>query len=81
LARFEWSIVFISDGVKEAQTLARHASPELTMNVYGVARDDRLAEAVKRVAQAIKLAEIVLSGVGRAGEITPALKAMVRVYY
>ncbi len=45
--------------VKEAQTLARHASPELTMNVYGVARDDRLAEAVERVAEAIKTTERV----------------------
>ena len=34
--------------VKEAQTLARHASPELTMNVYGHARQDRLADAVER---------------------------------
>jgi hypothetical protein len=39
--------------VKEAQTLARHASPELTMNVYGHARQDRLADAVKRVAEVV----------------------------
>ena len=39
--------------VKEAQTLARHASPELTMNVYGHAREDRLADAVERVAEIV----------------------------
>jgi len=39
--------------VKEAQALARHASPELTMNVYGHAREDRLADAVERVAEVI----------------------------
>ena len=39
--------------VKEAQTLARHASPELTMNVYGHARQDRLADAVERVAEVV----------------------------
>jgi hypothetical protein len=39
--------------VKEAQTLARHASPELTMNVYGHAREDRLADAVERVAEVV----------------------------
>ena len=39
--------------VKEMQTLARHASPELTMNVYGHAREDRLAEAVERVAEVV----------------------------
>ena len=39
--------------VKEAQALARHASPELTMNVYGQAQDDRLAEAVERVAEVV----------------------------
>ena len=39
--------------VKEAQVLARHASPELTMNVYGHAREDRLADAVERVAEVV----------------------------
>ena len=45
----------IESGVtdKEAQTLARHASPELTMNVYGHAREDRLADAVERVAEVV----------------------------
>ena len=35
--------------LKEAQTLARHATPELTMNVYGRARDEQLSEAVENV--------------------------------
>ena len=39
--------------VKEAQTLARHASPELTMNVYGHAREDRLADAIERVGEVV----------------------------
>jgi len=39
--------------VKEAQVLARHATPQLTMNVYGHAREERLAEAVERVGQTI----------------------------
>jgi integrase len=36
--------------VKEAQTLARHSTPELTMNVYGQTRKDRLAETAEEVA-------------------------------
>ena len=36
----------MSSGVspKEAQTLARHSTPDLTFNVYGRAREDRLSE-------------------------------------
>ena len=42
----------IESGVnlKEAQALARHATPELTMNVYGRVREARLAQAVEKVA-------------------------------
>jgi integrase len=39
--------------VKEAQALARHATPELTMNVYGRTRDERLWNAVEQVAQTV----------------------------
>jgi integrase len=39
--------------VKEAQALARHATPEMTVNVYGRVREDRLAEAVEKVAENI----------------------------
>jgi integrase len=42
----------IESGVslKEAQTLARHATPQLTMNVYGRVREERLAQAVEKMA-------------------------------
>ena len=45
--------------VKEAQELARHATPDLTMNVYGRAREERLGEAVERVGEAVLPAERV----------------------
>jgi integrase len=35
--------------VKEAQSLLRHSTPQLTMNVYARARGDRLAEVAERV--------------------------------
>ncbi|NQT20055.1 MAG: site-specific integrase [Planctomycetes bacterium] len=35
--------------VKEAQVLARHSTPDLTLNVYGRARIDRLAELAETV--------------------------------
>jgi integrase len=34
--------------VKEAQALARHSTPEMTMNVYGRVLEDRLADAVEQ---------------------------------
>ena len=37
--------------VKEAQVLARHSTPQLTLNVYGRARDERLFKAVEAVGQ------------------------------
>ena len=45
----------IESGVnlKEAQTFARHATPQMTMNVYGRVREERLPEAVENVAQSI----------------------------
>ena len=39
--------------VKGAQVLARHATPELTMNVYGWVREERLSEAVEKVARTL----------------------------
>lgn len=39
--------------VKEAQTLARHSTPDLTMNIYGRARFDRLREIAEAVGQAV----------------------------
>jgi len=41
--------------VKEAQALARHASPELTMNIYGRAREERLSEAVEKVGAVVSV--------------------------
>jgi hypothetical protein len=43
--------------VKEAQVLARHATPEPTMNVYGRVREERLSEAVEKVAKTLFPAE------------------------
>ena len=39
--------------VKEAQTLARHATPQLTMNVYGRVREESLAQAGEKMAQSL----------------------------
>ena len=39
--------------VKEAQELARHSTPQLTMNVYGRARPERLTEAVEKVGETV----------------------------
>ena len=44
-------------GAKEAQALARHATPELTMNVYGRARQDRLSELAEAVGEIVKPGE------------------------
>ena len=37
--------------LKEAQTLARHQTPHLTMNVYARTRDERLSEVAERTAE------------------------------
>ena len=45
------NLVLDSDvSAREAQAMARHATPDLTFNVYGRARHDRMAEAVERIA-------------------------------
>ena len=38
---------------KEAQALARHSTPDLTFNVYGRTRNERLSEAVERIAKVV----------------------------
>jgi hypothetical protein len=44
------NLVFDSDiSVRDAQALARHSTPDQTLNVYGRPRDDRMAEAVEQV--------------------------------
>ena len=40
--------------VKEAQALARHSTPELTMNVYGRTRKERLSDTAEKVAAKIR---------------------------
>jgi integrase len=36
--------------LRDAQALARHSTPEMTLNVYGRPREDRMAEAVEQMA-------------------------------
>ena len=40
--------------VKEAQTLARHATPQMTLGVYGRTREERLHEVVEQVATVLQ---------------------------
>jgi len=40
-------------GVKEAMDLARHSTPDLTMNVYGRSRWERRAELVGHIGEAV----------------------------
>ena len=40
--------------VKQAQALARHSVPEMTMNVYGRTREEQLSQAVEQVAKSIR---------------------------
>jgi integrase len=37
--------------IKEAQALARHTTPQMTMNIYGRTREERLIGAVEKIAQ------------------------------
>ena len=40
-------------GVREAQPLARHSTPEMTMNVYGLTRQEKLSEVVLEMAESV----------------------------
>jgi hypothetical protein len=55
-ARVAYITLVLESGVsvKEAQVLARHSTPEMTMNVYGRTRKEKLSEAVEQVAKAIE---------------------------
>ena len=44
-------------GVREAQALARHSTPLVTMNLYARAREESLVQAVERVGKALEPAE------------------------
>ena len=46
-------VVEAGASVKEAMILGRHSNPDLTMNTYARARDNRLAELTERVAKTI----------------------------
>ncbi len=46
-------VVEAGAGIKEAQKLARHVNPELTLNTYARARDERLSEIAERVGEGI----------------------------
>ena len=39
--------------VKEAPTLARHATPQLTVNVYGRVREERLAQTIEKMVRSL----------------------------
>ena len=58
-------VVELGGSVKEAQTLARHSTPELTMNVYSKARDERLHELAEMVG------ELTFGGEKRAPVVHP----------
>ena len=45
--------------VKEAQSLARHTTPEMTMNVYGRVREEQLAAAVDKIAERLGTSGVV----------------------
>ena len=40
-------------GVREAQALARHSTPQMTMNVYGRTRQEKLSEVVSEMAESV----------------------------
>jgi hypothetical protein len=54
-ARVVYTTLIIEAGatVKEAQTLLRHSTPEMTMNIYARTRDSRLAEVAENVGRTI----------------------------
>ena len=58
--------------VKEAQVLARHETPELTMNVYGRAREERLWDAVEQVAHTIRVTSVSHDANDRGGQSAKA---------
>ncbi len=59
--------------VKEAQTLARHSTPLLTMNVYAKTRDDRLADLTEQLWDRFSPSENTIEAQQNEGETTPPL--------
>jgi hypothetical protein len=57
-------LVLESDAdVKDAQTLARHATPEMTLGVYGRTRDGRLQAIIEQVGARLRIAPVGASSV------------------
>lgn len=46
-------VIESATSIKEAQHLARHATPEMTMNVYGRVRKERLSDTIEKVADSM----------------------------
>jgi hypothetical protein len=63
--------------VKEAQVLARHETPELTINIYGRAREERLWTVVE-VSMPEELAEIVAAWPSLSPHLQTHIHALVR---
>lgn len=55
---------------KEAQALARHATPQLTFNVYARTREERLASTIEKVAAVLLPDEKCVPGVQQEGSST-----------
>ena len=51
--------------VKEAQTLARHSTPAMTLNTYGRTRRERLCEAVETLAAALETGPAIATSLQR----------------
>ena len=47
-------VIEVGATVKEAQTLARHATPQMTLGVYGRTREERLHHVVEQVAAVLQ---------------------------
>ena len=51
--------------LRDAQSFARHATPQMTMGTYGRPREDRVAEAVEEVAKVLNIEEVCATYVQR----------------
>ena len=58
--------------VKEAQSLARHSTPDLTMNTYGRTRRDRLTG----IAEAVGSIVLQKTSITGAQRLVPKVKAL-----
>ena len=65
-------VIEAGSSVKESQHLARHVTPDLTLNIYGRARDERLQEVVQRVGTELQEEPACARGVHEARKIAIA---------